>query len=240
LLATGLVNPITGNNIQQTCDWDNMTAQCYATINKMYSEIDHVNMYNIYGSCIYGESNAANHKMYKAPLGSSLLTGNLRGPDACINSILASSYFNRPEVQAAFHVRKTTEPWSVCYQEPGWSYSRTRPNLPRDTYPTLLNNIPVYIYNGDWDACVPHTDNYAWTSGMNYPTQTPWHVWTFSETTEGQTSDQVGGYAVIYQGTTVKYPLTYLTVKGGRHEVPMTAPLQAFNMLTRIITGKGF
>lgn len=41
--------------------------------------------------------------------------------------------------------------WSVCYQEPGWSYTSTRANLPRDTYPYLLKNIPVHIYNGDWD-----------------------------------------------------------------------------------------
>ncbi len=26
----------------------------------------------------------------------------------------------------------------------------------------------VLIYNGDWDACVPYTDNEAWTSGMGY------------------------------------------------------------------------
>ena len=26
----------------------------------------------------------------------------------------------------------------------------------------------MLIYNGDWDACVPYTDNEAWTSGMGY------------------------------------------------------------------------
>ena len=89
--------------------------------------------------------------------------------------------------------------WATCYTEPGWSYQSTRPNLPRDTYPLLLDNINVIIYNGDVyvgrgpgrsrrvgsdhlpcliflasnqpalrlhsDACVPWTDNYAWTKG---------------------------------------------------------------------------
>ena len=32
----------------------------------------------------------------------------------------------------------------------GWSYSKTRPNLPRDTYPALVAHMDVVIYNGDW------------------------------------------------------------------------------------------
>ena len=30
-------------------------------------------------------------------------------------------------------------------------------------YPFLNEHIRVLIYNGDWDACVPYTDNEAWT-----------------------------------------------------------------------------
>lgn len=91
--------------------------------------------------------------------------------------------------------------------------------MPRDTYPRLIANFPVTIYNGDWDSCVPYTDNYAWTLGMNYPVKSSWHPWQYAETTEGQTSMQVGGYAIVYQATNLKYPLTFTTVRGGRHEV---------------------
>ena len=31
----------------------------------------------------------------------------------------------------------------------------TRTNLPANTYPNLVKNIRVVIFNGDWDACEP-------------------------------------------------------------------------------------
>jgi hypothetical protein len=51
----------------------------------------------------------------------------------------------------------------------------------------------VVIYNGDWDSCVPYTDNQAWTMNMGYPVSKPWHPWMYSVSTEGQTSQQVAG-----------------------------------------------
>lgn len=52
-------------------------------------------------------------------------------------------------------------------------------------YPFLLDNINVLIYNGDWDACVPYTDNEAWTSGMGLDVQTPWHTWSYHSIDDG-------------------------------------------------------
>jgi hypothetical protein len=82
-----------------------------------------------------------------------------------------SDYFNSNDVQASIHVRKPVEVnlvcaggggkkggltagnvdgfpgqrqrWSVCGTAPGWTYTSTRPNLPRDTYPFLIENIKV-------------------------------------------------------------------------------------------------
>jgi len=68
----------------------------------------------------------------------------------------------------------------LCFQQAdNWEYTSTRPNLPRDTYPFLLENIDVVIYNGDWDACVPYTDNEAWTSGMGLEVDKSWHSWSY-------------------------------------------------------------
>lgn len=103
----------------------------------------------------------------------------------------------------------------------GWTYSKTRPNLPRDTYPALVANMDVLIYNGDWwveaplciqscisqnslltchvlcrDACVPYTDNEAWTENMGFSKITPWHSWAY--TSPAGATNQVAGYAVNY------------------------------------------
>ena len=68
--------------------------------------------------------------MFQAHVGSGLGVG---GPDACIDSITASEYFNRAEVMAAIHVKKPEERWATCGSAPGWNYESTRKNLPRDT-----------------------------------------------------------------------------------------------------------
>ena len=54
----------------------------------------------------------------------------------------------------------------------------------------------VLIYNGDWDACVPYTDNEAWTENMGYPATAPWHSWAY--TSPAGNTNQVAGYAVNY------------------------------------------
>ena len=49
--------------------------------------------------------------------------------------------------------------WQVCGSADGWDYTSTRPNLPRDTYPLLVQHMRVLIYNGDADSCVPYKGN---------------------------------------------------------------------------------
>ncbi|KAJ1387811.1 hypothetical protein B484DRAFT_425846, partial [Ochromonadaceae sp. CCMP2298] len=61
-----------------------------------------------------------------------------QGPDACIDSGLATGYLNRAEVMRAIHVKDPGYCWSVCGTAAGWSYQSTRTNLPRDTYPGLI------------------------------------------------------------------------------------------------------
>jgi len=92
----------------------------------------------------------------------------------------------------------------------------------------------VVIYNGDWDACVPYTDNEAWTEGMGLHAEKPWHPWTYTSADDGSTN-QVGGYATVYNSN-----FTFVTVRGGRHEVPETAPTRALAMIEYLISGKQF
>ena len=162
------------------------------------------------------------------------------GPDACIDSVAASAYLNDKSVMQAIHVRDPGYCWSVCKTAPGWKYTSTRENLPRDTYPFLLQHINVTIYNGDWDACVPYTDNEAWTENMGFPKLNPWHKWAYTSTSGAE--NQVGGYAVAYDVSSLSSTTTFefITVRGGRHEVPESAPAQGLEMLSRIIQNQPF
>lgn len=86
------------------------------------------------------------------------------------------------------------------------------------------------IYNGDWDACVPYTDNEAWTEGMGYDVKSAWHPWIYN-------GAQVGGYSTVYD---TPYNFTFITVRGGRHEVPESQPVRGLAMLQMFISGQPF
>jgi len=249
LLQLGFLSDDTKNQINSVCNWaaakkndpNAITQACQTQLNNAQLIIGHVDVYNVYGECIssYATSDAMEgSKTLKAPHSSSLRLGS-GGPDACIDSRAASGYANQPSVWQAIHVKDPGFTWGVCTTAKGWSYMRSRPNLPRDTYPALIQNYRVVIYNGDWDACVPYTDNQGWTEGMGYSVNRSWHAWLY--TGESGTTGQVAGYATRYN--TQSKPgagFEFITIRGGRHEVPETAPAQALEMLNRILNGTAF
>ena len=73
---------------------------------------------------------------------------------------------------------------------------------------------------GDWDACVPYTDNEAWTEGMGYPVQVPWKPWAY---TESDNTTQVGGYVVKYAVEGGQFE--YRTVRSAGHMVGLLSPI---------------
>ena len=126
-----------------------------------------------------------------------------------INSKEASDYLNQDDVIEAIHVKKQDFRWRVCGADKRWDYHSTRPNLPRDTHPFLNENIRVLIYNGDWDASVPYTDNEMWTKDMGYEVADNWHQWFYKS--PNAIREQVGGYATRYA---TAYNFTFITIRG--------------------------
>jgi carboxypeptidase C (cathepsin A) len=264
LVSTSFVDTDLKNKINAACDWraaeqneeGSLSLPCISLLNEASLEIENVNTYNIYGDCVssmckaYGTEEAprnkipdrepyvVKHENGKDEVSFSRILES-RGPAACIDSAAASGYLNNPEVMDAIHVRNPGFCWAVCNTAKGWSYSKTRKNLPRDTYPALVANMDVVIYNGDWDACVPYTDNEAWTENMGFSKITPWHAWSY--TSPAGNANQVAGYAVNYDVSSLgSGSFQFITIKGGRHEVPETAPGQALEMLDRVVNGKAF
>jgi carboxypeptidase C (cathepsin A) len=245
--STAMLGPTLQAEIMENCDWSRpqtISTACQQSVDKMGPLLDRINLYNVYGECISGDSGSGNVR-HKAPVShlKNLISvdaegARVRGPDACIDSIEASNYINQAALQKAIHVKPIAYRWKTCGSVPGWQYTSTRENLPRDTYPLLIQHMRVVIYNGDWDACVPWTDNQAWTRDMGYPAKDPWHPWTFDNLDD--TGVQVGGYAINYQVPAGAHNFTFITVRGGRHEVPETAPKRAFSMFSRLIADETF
>ncbi len=88
---------------------------------------------------------------------------------------------------------------------------------------------------------MPYTDAEAWTQGMNFPVKDEWHKWAYTSAL-GHT-DQVAGYAVNYNTSSLGKgagTFEFITIRGGRHEVPESAPAQAMEMLGRLLNGTIF
>ena len=161
------------------------------------------------------------------------------GPAGCIDSRSATLYLMDPKVQAAIHVRNPGYCWAVCNQAKGFQYNSNQPNLPRDIYPTLISHIRVLIFNGDWDACVPVTDNQGWTEKfalqMKLSTTKPWHPGTYLLASD--TTTQIGGYSVKYNVKSYgNGSFEFRTVRGAGHMVPTDAPEQGLAVLGHLIS----
>lgn len=259
LLETGFISEDLKHSVNNACDWDAaaqndpnaLSTECVLLLNQASKEIGHVDMYNIYGDCVNGGCSAQEQTVRsKIPLNRNAVPGveqpgrmlariTPHGPDACIDSIAASAYINNPAVMEAIHVRDPGFCWSICGTVSGWTYKSTRTNLPKNTYPQLVSKIDVLIYNGDWDACVPYTDNEGWTENMGYEALASWHAWSYTSAL-GNTN-QVAGYAVEYDVSAMgSGSFQFITIRGGRHEVPETAPVQAMDMLSKLMNGDSF
>lgn len=257
LTETSFIDLGLKKKVNAACNWtaaenaepNALSSQCVSLLNQASAEIGHVNLYNIYGDCV--SAGCASEVMRgKVPMRAEYISpegpegrrklGRIipHGPDACIDSAAASAYLTLPEVQEAIHVSGVLSGcWSVCGTTQGWKYTSTRPNLPRDTYPALVKAMHVTVYNGDWDACVPYTDGISWTQSLGLPIKKSWHAWTY--TSLAGAANQVAGYATEYVTDGIG-SFRFVTVKGGRHEVPVTAPGQATEMLNRILSVSEF
>ena len=97
-------------------------------------------------------------------------------------------------------------------------------------YPHLLTKYSAVIYNGDFDTCVPWTQNEQWTSltaqQQGYKVKTRWQPWPNPASVAGYVTQYVTAHGTNF---------TFMTFKGAGHMVPMYKPRQAFDWLQRFI-----
>ncbi|PKI43249.1 hypothetical protein CRG98_036335 [Punica granatum] len=84
--------------------------------------------------------------------------------------------------------------------------------------------IRVWLFSGDTDAVVPLTASRYSIDALKLPTLTNWYPW--------YDNGKVGGWSQIYKG------LTFVTVTGAGHKVPVLRPRQAFILFQSFLANK--
>ncbi|KAJ3693819.1 hypothetical protein LUZ60_009299 [Juncus effusus] len=138
-----------------------------------------------------------------------------RGYDPC-TEVYSTVYYNRPAVQKALHANVTRVPysWQTCSPIVGvfWADS-PRTMLP--IYQELIDaGLRIWVFSGDTDSVVPLTATRYSIDALNLTTVTSWYPWYYD-------GKKVGGWSQVYKG------LTFVTVRGAGHEVPLHRPRQA-------------
>ncbi|KAL6534797.1 Serine carboxypeptidase 24 [Orobanche gracilis] len=80
--------------------------------------------------------------------------------------------------------------------------------------------------SGDTDSVVPVTATRFSLSHLNLKVKTPWYPW--------YSDGQVGGRTEVYEG------LTFATIRGAGHEVPLFEAKRAFDLFRTFLSGKNF
>jgi len=84
--------------------------------------------------------------------------------------------------------------------------------------------LRIWVFSGDTDAVIPVTSTRYSIDALKLPTVTPWHAWYDDD-------GEVGGWTQGYKG------LTFVTVRGAGHEVPLHRPKQALTLIKSFLAG---
>lgn len=219
-----MISDETYHNILRHCNFrmqDN-SADCDNYINyAMNHDFGDIDQYSIYTPPCNKSSGKKTFVRFKKSL-----LRQISGYDPCTENY-AEKYYNRPDVQRALHANATKipYPWTGCsdvlirnWKDADFSV------LP--IYKELIANasLRIWVYSGDADSVVPVTATRYSLSRLRLPVKTRWYPWYLNK--------QVGGWTEEYKG------LTFATVRGAGHEVPLFRPKSAFQLFKSFLSGK--
>uniref|UniRef100_A0A0C9RSI9 Carboxypeptidase n=1 Tax=Wollemia nobilis TaxID=56998 RepID=A0A0C9RSI9_9CONI len=237
LWSHGLISDNTYRMLNIFCDFSSLVHPshlCERALDYADEEMGKIDQYSIYtppcsnSTGIYAKKLRKRNSKLSEPLDLSPLYAwkHLSGEyDPCTEKY-SEIYFNLPEVQNALHANVTGIPyrWTTCSGAVSehWSDS-PRSMLP--IYKELIKaGLRIWVFSGDTDAVVPITSTRYSINALRLPTVSHWHAWYDDE--------QVGGWTQEYKG------LTFVTIRGAGHEVPLHEPKKAFVLFKSFLEGK--
>ncbi|KAG4929436.1 hypothetical protein JHK82_046501 [Glycine max] len=214
-------------------DWSN---ECNKAMNEVFQDYSEIDIYNIYApSCLLNStSSIADDSNGNGPESFTKERNDYRlkrmrifgGYDPCYSNYV-EEYFNRKDVQSSFHAdtkRDTNVAWKVCNNSILRTYNFSVFSVLPVYTKLIKGGLKIWIYSGDADGRVPVIGTRYCVEALGLPLKSRWRTWYHD--------NQVGGRIVEYEG------LTYVTVRGAGHLVPLNKPSEALSLIHSFLTGQ--
>lgn len=221
--SAGMISDQTYKKLNLFCDFQpfiHSSEKCDKVLDIASEELGNIDPYSIFTPPCTANFSSSNRLLKRRHV-----VGHIgRTYDPCTekHSVV---YFNQPEVQKALHVLPANAPskWDTCSDlvNENWKDS---PTSVLNVYRELIHSgLRIWIFSGDTDSVIPVTSTRYSINALKLPTVSPWQAW--------YDDGQVGGWTQGYAG------LTFVTVRGAGHEVPLHKPKQAFTLFKSFLSG---
>ncbi|KAL8471741.1 hypothetical protein ACS0TY_028470 [Phlomoides rotata] len=225
-----MISDKTYNQLMSTCDFqrhmesNNCESLYYYAMDQEFGNID---QYNIYAPpCNNSDGTTATRHTMRLPHRPHSVFRQLSGYDPCTEKY-AEIYYNRPDVQKALHANisgRIHYKWTACSETLNRNWNDTASSILPIYRELIAAGLRIWVFSGDVDAVVPVTATRYSLAQLKLDTTIPWYPWYVKK--------QVGGWSEVYKG------LTFATVRGAGHEVPMFKPRAAFQLFRSFLQGK--
>ncbi|CAA2960795.1 Hypothetical predicted protein [Olea europaea subsp. europaea] len=217
----GLISDSTYKTLGINCDFGSGThpsSDCIKALKLASKEMGNIDPYSIYTPpCNYTSSLQRRSRGHYPWMP--------RAYDPCTERY-SEIYFNIPEVQKAFHSNVTgiSYPWETCSDVVGKNWGDSPLSMLPIYQELIAAGLRIWVFSGDTDAVVPLTATRYSIDALKLPTVVNWYPWYDNK--------KVGGWSQVYEG------LTFVTVTGAGHEVPLHRPRLAFILFRSFLENK--
>lgn len=221
-----IISDRTYKSILKSCNFssEKSSQKCDDAVNyAMNHEFGNIDQYSIYAPAC--KASTANNTVKLLRLKNSLIHRKISGYDPCTENY-AEKYYNRPDVQKAMHANSTAIPynWTACSDVLIRNWKDTEFSI-LPTYKKLIAaGLRIWVFSGDTDSVVPVTATRFSLNHLNLKIKTKWYPW--------YVGGQVGGWTEVYRG------LTFATIRGAGHEIPLLQPQRALVLFQSFLAGK--
>ncbi|CAL5370729.1 unnamed protein product [Camellia sinensis] len=227
-----MISDRTYRQLINTCDFSRQkeSNQCESLYSyAMDQEFGNIDQYNIYAPPCNnsdGSTGATRHtiRLPHRPHPFDQIFRQISGYDPCTERY-AEIYYNRPDVQKALHanISKIPYKWTACNEVLNRNWNDTDVSILPIYRELIAAGLRIWVFSGDVDSVVPVTATRYSLAQLKLSTKVSWYPWYVNK--------QVGGWTEVYEG------LTFATVRGAGHEVPLFKPRAALQLFQSFLRG---